>query len=338
MLDRPVDLCCQTGDKSATYVGAAAPLTCIALSTAAGGDERILFAGCWDKTIHSWSLNSRKPLRRYTGHSDFVKCVLVASISGTAVLVSGSADTTVIVWDISTGKQLHKLKGHARGILDLAIDPASSSRDEVVLFSADSVRDIRRWRISLASATEIAEEPIRAHQTSVNRLRFEDADNVDADADADLWTASSDNTAQHLVRSRNWTADTTLSHPDFVRDIVVDQDAGLVVTACRDEGVRVWNASTGDLACVFDGHYEEVTGLALVPGADGQRANRVVSVSIDGTVRTWSLDAAEMQRVREEAERQKNGVEEQKEEEVKEGLLTAEEEAELAELMDSDDE
>lgn len=314
-------------------------MTCIALSpsTASSDADRILFAGCWDKTIHSWSLDSRRPIRRYTGHTDFVKCVLVASLSGKQVLISGSSDATILVWDIETGNKLHTLKGHARGILDLTIDPASSSEKEVVLFSADSVKDIRRWKISLSSAVELPEQPIRAHETSVNRLRFE-VSSADGDDDADLWTASSDNTAQHLVRSRNWAADTTLSHPDFVRDVVVDQDAGLVITACRDEGVRAWNASTGGLTCLFDGHYEEVTGLTLVPGTDGQRANRVVSVSIDGTVRTWSLDATEMQKIREEAEQRENGVEEPEKEEVKESMLTAEEEAELAELMDSDDE
>lgn len=255
--------------------------------------------------------------------------------------MSGSADTTIIVWDMSTGRKLHTLKGHARGILDLAIDPASSSEHAITLFSADSVRDIRRWRISLSEANELPEEPIRAHETSVNRLRFEEAvlGDADEDVDADLWTASSDNTAQHLVRSRAWAADTVLTHPDFVRDVVVDQDAGYVVTACRDEEVRVWNASSGDLVCILSGHYEEVTGLALIPGADGQRAKRVVSVSIDGTVRTWSLDAAELQKIKEEADRQANGTAEtEEEEEVKGSMLTAEEEAELAELMGSDDE
>ncbi|KAL1306527.1 hypothetical protein AAFC00_005218 [Neodothiora populina] len=332
----------ETGEKLAAYAGANAPLTCIALSPpSTDGAERMLFAGCWDKTIHSWSLKSRKPIRRFTGHTDFVKCVTVVTISGQLVLISGSSDATIIIWDIATGKKLHTLKGHARGILDVAIDPASSTKDEIVLFSADSVKDIRRWRVSLAAAGELPDEPIRAHETSVNKLRFEEpvaADEDDADADADLWTASSDNTAQHLVRSRNWAADTTLQHPDFVRDIVVDQDAGWVITACRDEEVRVWNGSTGDLTCVFDGHYEEVTGLALLPGADGQRANRVVSVSIDATVRTWSLDAAEIKKFKEEAERRAQGVEDQPKEEVKESMLTMEEEAELAELMDSDDE
>ncbi|KAG9833495.1 WD domain-containing protein, partial [Aureobasidium melanogenum] len=331
----------QTGDKSTVYTGATAPLTSITILISSSTDP-ILFAACWDKTIHSWDLKTRKPLRRYTGHSDFVKCVLVTELSGTPVLLSGSADSTIIVWNVETGKKIHTLKGHARAVLDLALDPAATTRDELCLFSADTVRDIRSWKITLDSASEMLAAPLRPHETSVNRLRFEDSlvvDADDADADADLWTASSDKTAQRLVRSRDWATDTTLAHPDFVRDIVIDQQAGWVVTACRDEEVRVWNSASGELACVFSGHFNEVTGLALLPPARGSRANRVVSVSIDGTLRVWSLDPAEIKKAKEEYERQQNGIEVEEEPEVKkESMLTAEEEAELAELMDSDDE
>ncbi|KAH0147461.1 hypothetical protein KCU82_g13913, partial [Aureobasidium melanogenum] len=79
--------------------------------------------------------------------------------------------------------------------------------------------------------------------------------------------------------------------------------------------------------------------LALLPPAQGSRASRVVSVSIDGTLRVWSLDPAEIKKAKEEYERQQNGIEVEEEPEVKkESMLTAEEEAELADLMDSDDE
>ncbi|KAH0285588.1 WD domain-containing protein [Aureobasidium namibiae CBS 147.97] len=331
----------ETGEKSTVYTGAAAPLTSLTTLRSPSA-EPILFAACWDKTIHSWNLKTRRPLRRYTGHSDFVKCVLATELSGISVLLSGSADSSIIVWNVETGKKLHTLKGHARAVLHLTLDPAATTKDELCLFSADTVRDIRSWKITLDSASELLATPLRPHETSVNRLRFEDSlvvDAQDADVDADLWTASSDKTAQRLVRSRNWETDTTLAHPDFVRDIVIDQQAGWVITACRDEEVRVWNSSSGELACVFSGHFNEVTGLALMPPAQGSRASRVVSVSIDGTLRVWTLDPAGMKKAQEEYERQQNGIEVEKEPEVKkESMLTAEEEAELAELMDSDDE
>ena len=88
---------------------------------------------------------------------------------------------------------------------------------------------------------------------------------------------------------------------------------------------------------MYSGHFEEVTGLALVGGKEGG-AKRVVSVSIDGTVRTWSLDAAEVRKTREEAEKREMGeVKDEVVEERKEGMMTAEEEAELADLMDDED-
>lgn len=261
--------------------------------------------------------------------------MLSFSLKGTSYLISGGADANIIVWNVASGAKLHVLKGHIRGILDLAIDPYSSSSEEIVLFSASSDREIRSWKIMQTSAQEIA-APILAHATSVNKLRFEG----DVNSEGDLWTASADKTAAHLVRSRNWESDTTLQHPDFVRDVVFSPQDNFVVTACRDEEVRVWNASSGDLACVYSGHYEEVTGLTLTKGEGG---NRIVSVSIDGTVRVWSLEAEEVKRVREEAERAESGgvevegEEEKKKKKKEEGMLTAEEEAELAELMEDDD-
>jgi len=79
----------------------------------------------------------------------------------------------------------------------------------------------------------------------------------------------------------------------------------------------------------FSGHYEEVTGLVLV-------GSTIVSVGIDATIRQWSLRPDELQQAVELA---KKPVEDEKEEENPnaESMLTAEEEAELAELMGDDE-
>ncbi|KAK5144481.1 hypothetical protein LTR32_003608, partial [Rachicladosporium monterosium] len=262
-------------------------------------------------------------------------------LAGSPVLLSGGADGVICVWDLasvasSSGKPLHKLHSSAGGkaaVQCLVLDPLGvpSDLDEpsgsgVVVFSSSSDREIRRWFVGRERAYELAESiesPILAHETSVYKLCF--------DSEGDLWTASADGTAKHLVRERGWEVDTVLKHPDFVRDVVVDDARGLVVTACRDEEVRVWEAGLGDLVCVYGGHFEEVTGLALVEGWG------VVSVSIDGTVRRWSLERKGMREYAEAVEREKAGEVEEGKVEGREGVLTAEEEAELAELMDDDD-
>ncbi|KAF2223203.1 WD40-repeat-containing domain protein [Elsinoe ampelina] len=315
-----------------TFTGPTAPLTSITLGRTSKGDA-ILFAGCWDKSIHSWSVTTGKLRKRFIGgHTDFVKCLSYATIQGEPVLITGSADAKIIVWQVETGKRLHTLTGHVRGVLDLAIDPtsprSSTGYEEIRLFSADSVRDIKQWTVTKEAALQQSAPPISAHQTSVNRLRFEESDAADDD-EADLWTASLDKTAKHLVRSRGWEADTVLEHPDFVKDVVVAGPQGqLVATACRDEEVRVWDASSGKLICIYTGHFDEVTGLAVV-----DRGKKLISVSLDGTLRQWSLDTEDMKKTMEEREKP---LPEAVEEEKKEGMMTAEEEAELADLMDSD--
>ncbi|GME27830.1 WD repeat containing protein [Neofusicoccum parvum] len=329
-----------------TFTGPTAPLTSLAVSP----KSSLLFAGCWDKTIWAWPLGGSASSTRGTarfahGHADFVKAVLAFSLGGRDLLVSGGADAAVCVWDVASGALLHKLAGHARGVLALALDPASHTTrlaraaPAVSVVSAGSDREIRAWRLTAdrawqipvggAGAEEEGEEaaavvvePLIAHETGVDALCF--------DAGDDLWTASADREAKCLARAGGWKADTALKHPDFVRDVVVDDVGGWVVTACRDEGVRVWEKGSGKLFHTFDGHFEEVTGLALLGG------QVLVSVSIDATVRRWSLKGPELKRAKEEAERLKEGKVEEDAEGKKE-LLTEEEERELAELMEEDD-
>lgn len=188
-----------------------------------------MYSGCWDKNIYSTDFETGQS-ETLSGHTDFVKCLLTTTLSGKPILLSGSADATIIVWDFATGKQLHKLKGHVKAVQNLAIDPLSVSSgqqvDEFVLFSASSDREIRRWHVSLSRAHELPESierPIRPHETSIWALRF--------DSEGDLWTASADKTAKHLVRSRGWEADTVLQHSDYVGDVLPFEDLGLVVTS-----------------------------------------------------------------------------------------------------------
>ena len=315
----------QTDEVQKVYTQGTAPLTCLAVCS----KTSTLFAGSWDKNIHATKLGSNEPAKLLSGHTDFVKCLLATSLNRKPILISGGADALIIVWDVETGKQVHKLKSPSKSIQDLAIDPeslpegSSEPGESLTLFVASNGREIRKYHISLDTAHELpesVEHPILAHETSIYKLCF--------DSEGDLWTASADKTAKHLVRSRGWEADTTLQHPDFVRDVVVAEEHGVVVTACRDEEVRVLDLASSKLVCTYSGHFEEVTGLV-------RSGSRVISASIDGTVRRWGLRKQDMEAYWEEMKRDAEG--DAGGEAKKEGMLTAEEEAELAELMSDDD-
>jgi len=254
------------------------------------------------------------------------------------ILISGGADAKIMVWDTFTGTRLHTLRDSRdtmRAVQFLAVDPLDSTLDELVLVSSSSDPEIRRWHISIDSASQILEETsrkpsqenlpsraIREHETSVYKLFF------DSD-DGDLWTASADGTAKCLSRARNWATEETIEHGDYVRAVVVTTD--WIVTAGRDEDVKLWERTTGKLFHVYDGHFEEVTGLALL-----NNCTKVVSVSIDGTLRTWPLGRNDLEKARVEKDERARGLVNDTPL-VKMSLMTAEEEAELAELMDDDD-
>ena len=88
--------------------------------------------------------------------------------------------------------------------------------------------------------------------------------------------------------------------------------------------------SSGDLVCTYTGHYEEVTGLVLIGSA-------VLSVSIDGSIRKWGLSRSDMLRYQADLKRVPDDENSKIGGETGGSMLTAEEEAELAELMDDDD-
>jgi WD40 repeat protein len=244
-----------------------------------------------------------------------------------------------MVWDTSTGERLHTLRDKSDNMMalqDLAIDTEESTDSTLVLVSASSDPYIRRWRIDLSSASQIfdtaeaapselqsSNNTILQHETSVYNIVF-----VGDDEDSDLWTASADGSAKCLSRAQKWSVEETYVHGDYVRAVVVTSD--WAVTAGRDEDVKVWNRATGKLWHIFEGHYEEVTGLVLL------NDNRVLSVSIDGTIRSWGLDKASLEEACKEREDKLNGQIKEEEAAQSKSLLTQEEEAELADLMGSD--
>ena len=264
-----------------------------------------------------------------------MNAVLCICVNGTDVLISGSADASIILWNIGTGEKLHTLKGgHTRGIWDLAIDPVTyplsplAERDglSIVMFSAGSDRQIRRWRISddlsYAGETEM-DNCILQHETSVYSLHF--------DTDDDLWTASADGSVKCLSRERRWQADTMLVHGDYVRAVCVDERGGWAVSAGRDEDVKIWDRASGKLHHTFSGHFEEITGMVLVGQA-------VVTVSIDATIRRWSLESDDLGNAVREVEEAKIGVSQEDKQVPMKAMITEDEEKELAQLMGSDGE
>lgn len=285
--------------------------------------------------IHSWSIPQRSPRRKFAGHGDFVKCLTSTrlSLTGAEVLISGGADGRIIVWDISTGNKVHVLKSHLRGVLDLIVSPPHFSLESGsagTLFGAGSVGEIRRFGFMGEKIEEIEpEKPIQVHETSIYKLLF--------DADGDLWTASADGDVVCIGREKGWAEEMRIKTGGWARGVGIDEIGGWVLSGGRDEDVKVWERATAKLHHTFSGHYDEITGMVLLD-------QLLVTISLDGTIRRWSLKPGDLQAARAEAaEKKERGNRGEIEDDVPERgdsaaetLVTEEEERELAELLEED--
>ncbi len=268
---------------------------------------------------------------------------MCAKVSGKDVLISGGADKKIIVWDIASGAKLHVLQDSVvtmMSLQDLVVDHEASSDDEIVLISASSDPHIRRWKVRLDGWEQVVEtapdtpgterRTILEHETTVYKLVLDhDGDEVD------LWSSSGDGTTKCLSRLKGFACDDTFQHGDHVRAVAVTDQ--WVITAGRDEDVKFWDRTSGTLYCSLEGHFDEITDLVVLRGAGGV-GERLCSVSIDGTVRVWPLQKAGIDAAvaeQKKADGEKEAVKDTGAESG--GLLTLDEEAELAALMEDDD-
>ncbi|KAJ3258049.1 hypothetical protein HK103_004042 [Boothiomyces macroporosus] len=209
-------------------------------------------------------------------------------------LYTCSTDKTIICWDLE-GNVLGKFIGHTRAVEDLVIYDG-------FLYSCSSDTTIKKW--DLSTFQEVF--TFNGHLTSVYGLHI---------AEDSLWSVSGDKFAIGWdLETGNISA--KLEHPDYVKSIVILPN-GLVATGCRDENIRIWDPATEKVLHILSAHYDEVSCLKVYKGY-------LVSSSLDGTLRFWDLKATLSGKP----------IESREEQAVKESLLTAEEEAELAELLD----
>jgi WD40 repeat protein len=79
-------------------------------SLAYAPDGKTLVAGAWDGSLRSWDQATGKELRKYEGHSGWVRSVTFAADGKT--FASGGKDKVIRLWETATGNVLRRLEGH----------------------------------------------------------------------------------------------------------------------------------------------------------------------------------------------------------------------------------
>ena len=192
-------------------------------------------------------------------------------------LASGDLKGRILLWDVERRQPAGAaLEGHRDGVLSLAF-----SSDGRYMVSTGRDRKVLRWDLSQDPPTERA----LRHDLMVTNAAFDPRDDQrlitgDTDGEVSIWDLAEDPPLRRpLGEHRGW-----------VTSLAVDpRGSGLVASGGADNDVRVWHLGRrrkGAPEMVLEGHTGWISGLAWGP------AGKVLaSVSLDRTVRRWSVES-----------------------------------------------
>ena len=266
-------------------------------------DER---KDCLKGEIILWDLSTKKELRRWYGHTDWVNAVAFGSDGRTAV--SGSEDGSLILWDLTTDTPLKEFIGHAGSITSLsaAVDGSTvlsgSSDGTMILWDFASGALIQRFDGLKGSITDVAlgsagrtalsgsekgelilwnvdsgkpNLQFAGHSTRVNAVTISSDGRLILSSGEDLYLRLWDGQTGEMLQQYRVNC-----RPD---NLALDQDGKIALVSC--EGLLyLWDIQNWRDQQRFLGHSDYINALDISP--DGTLG---LSASSDNTLRLWSL-------------------------------------------------
>lgn len=212
--------------------------------------------------VYEWT--SGRELRRYSGHSDAVRC-LAWNREGSRLL-SGSEDKQVLVWEAEHGSLLQRFRQHRGAITALSVCPEgkralSASRDGcLVIWELLSGQILRRFAVPPGPVLALAWSP---QGNSFASGHF--------DTTVRLWDVE---TGREIHRFQG--------HKQMVSGVSFTP-SGTLVSVAHDHTLRFWDtASGGELGggVVAPGR---VLALAISP------SGLLATAGADGEIRLWNI-------------------------------------------------
>ena len=133
------------------------------------------------------------------------------------LVAAGSLDTVVRIWDVQTGALVERLKGHRDSVYSVAFTP-----DGKGLVSGSLDKTLKYWDV----------QPIYERRRAAKNGAPP--------------PAGSDKVVEKTLNY--------VGHKDYVLSVAVSNDGQWVVSGSKDRGVQFWDAKSGQVQCMLQGH------------------------------------------------------------------------------------
>lgn len=227
-------------------------------------DGNSFIVGGVDPIIYQIDRISGEIVRQFEGHTHRVWAVAFSPDG--RYIFSGGDDTVVYMWDVASGEQLGAFEGHTANVT--ALDISSDGR---WLLTGSDDRTVRLWDVATFTELQQYEDPsqLRTTQFSPDNTRMI----VGGASGARVLTVPEGELVFAMVAGT-----------DRVNTSIYSPDGRLIALGYGGARVRLWDAQTGALSKVLEGHTGQVRSVQF-----SQDNRRLLTSSADGTVRLWDV-------------------------------------------------